>query len=193
MRADDVAGAEILDPLLLLAVRPEEEGRVVGMQAGELLGVHRLEDGAGGGLRRGKAALGVVGQIEGDLRARQAEAILRRRRERDGIARIGRLLDQEAEPELARQLVVQFLDQRGAEQRLAAAGLADVPAVDQVDRGRVGVLDREVPALVADLDAEGGAVLAEVAVAADFDAARRQRPAIAPYRLVREGPGKIEW
>src|SRR2546430_4476729 len=104
MRADDVSGAEILDPRLLLAIRPEEGAWIVEVQAGELLRVHGLEDGARGGLCRSQAPFGVVGKIVSDLRTRQAKAILRGGGQRDGVGRVGRLLDQEAQPELARQL-----------------------------------------------------------------------------------------
>ena len=196
MGSHDVPGAEILYAGLL-ARWPFERARIVGLGFRELFRVHALEDSGGRRLRRRQAPLGVVGEIIGDVRSRQAEVILQLvghlvgHRHPIGIVR--GLLDQKTESELARQLVVQRGGQSVAEQRLTVlVELAAIQSVDEIEGRGVGILNRKIPTLVADFDPERAAVAAELAVAADLDAGRRERSAIAPDRLGRQRPGEIE-
>ena len=109
---------------------------------------------------------------------------------------VRRLLDQEAEAELARDQVVEGIGEVWAEQScvvpieltesLLLRPLAFVPLTKST-RGDVGIAaeaaDHEIPAFVADVDAEGAALATKWAVAQILDARGDQRAAVRPDRL----------
>src|SRR5437588_1357562 len=179
---------------------PLERTGVVGFgRRGVFRGAHLLENGTRRRLRRGETALGVFGQVIIDLRPRQAEPVRDTASQRHGVGIVRRLLDQEAEAELPRQIFVKFTNQVSAEQglrRLIALGIAieiaEVDAVDEIHRRGVGVAGREIPSFISDFDPERAAFTAKLAVPTDLNAGRRQWSAIAPYRVRRQRPGQIE-
>ena len=89
---------------------------------------------------------------------------------------IGRLLDQRGEPDVARRLVAERVVEV-----LAAYALHG-----ELGRGVHRRAGRPRPAVIADLDAEGAADLAELAVAEILDSGSRQRPAIGEHRVIGE-------
>src|SRR5262249_48510447 len=151
-----------------LVARPREGAGIVrGRRRRKLIGIHGLKFCGGGRFCRGQSLLGVVGNVVADPVPRQAEAILGCLRKRDGIAVIGGLLDEKAEPELPRELVIELLHQCRPEQGFVVfVELADVLPIDEIDRCRIRISDREIPAFVADLYSKCPAVAAEFAVAA---------------------------
>src|ERR1035438_2677121 len=84
---------------------------------GEIRRAHLVEDELSQPVSGHESLPRVVGNVISDLRARQPEGILEFRRQRYAVVRIRILLDQEPDPELPRNYIVQFVGQVDAKQR----------------------------------------------------------------------------
>ena len=103
---------------------------------------------------------------------------------------VRRLLDEESAAKLARELLIQLVGQLSLPNNASSpSGLSTslawrikaalVQTVDEVERRHVGIAaDHEIPTLVADIDAERGALATKRAIAQIADTRRDQRAAI---------------
>ena len=71
---------------------------------------------------------------------------------------------------MPRELVIELLDQCRPEQRFVVfVELAVVQSIDEIDRRRIWISDREIPSLVANLDTKCSAIISELAITPVFN------------------------
>src|SRR5262249_18493540 len=152
--------------------------------------------------RSDNSALGIRRETVGDLRPWQPQAVFEIR-ERDAIVGIGSLLDQEADSKLPGDSLVQLIAEVVTEHSHSGVaigiGAAAVDAVDEINSRYVGIATKatshnEVPALVADIDSECAALVAERTVAQVFNSRGDERTAVGiqSLRLLgQQSPGDV--
>ena len=156
-------------------------------RAVELLGmVHffcakRCEDIVMGLGRRRQPRLHIIVDTVMDLGQGNSIAVLFGRMKRDAIVRIGKLLDQRRHAHMPCCLLLEGLVEFRATQ----------PLGDQRLRRAQRRAGRPAMAVIADLDAERPALVAEVADAEIFDPRGRERAAIGPDRVERCRPAQL--
>jgi hypothetical protein len=213
VRSHHVAGADVGERDRLAIDHLVETARTAACRIGRTMGEIRrtqfIEDKFSQAVGGDDALSRIIRNIVGYFRTRQPQAIAEFGRQLYPVVRIRILLDQESDPELSRDQIIQFAGEVSAKQRgiilaelaeLLLVQAAQIHAVDEIDGCDMGIgpelgpRDHEIPAFIADVDAKRGALGAERAIAEIADPRGDQRATIGKHRLCRrrqQRPGDI--